>query len=237
MRFKASEPRPLIWCGTSKSDYMAFPATVQREMGYALFLAQAGKRHATMTKILKGFGGGTVVEVKESYGGDAYRAIYTVRFAEAVYILPPCIPEKVQDRRQDTEGGRKPHRETAERLNQRTRETTMKKVPAAKDPTRNVWLQLGFPDAEEHFLKAQLVLRLDKAIKAISLTQHVAAKRIGTTQPELSKILRGKFSEVSLERLIRFLTALGYNIEIKVGATRPKKIGNVTVKDARRKAA
>jgi phage-related protein len=87
MRLKASEPRPLIWCGTSKSDYMAFPATVQREMGYALFLAQAGKRHATMTKTLKGFGGGTVVEVKESYEGDAYRAIYTVRFAEAVYIL------------------------------------------------------------------------------------------------------------------------------------------------------
>ena len=66
---------------------MAFPATVQREMGYALFLAQAGKRHATMAKPLKGFGGGTVVEVKESYGGDAYRAVYTVRFAEAVYVL------------------------------------------------------------------------------------------------------------------------------------------------------
>jgi phage-related protein len=87
MRFRAGEPRPLIWRGTSKSDYMAFPATVQREMGYALFLAQAGKRHATMAKILKGFGGGTVVEVKETYGGDAYRAIYTVRFAEAVYVL------------------------------------------------------------------------------------------------------------------------------------------------------
>jgi phage-related protein len=50
MRFKAGEPRPLIWRGTSKSDYMALPATVQREMGYALFLAQAGKRHATMAK-------------------------------------------------------------------------------------------------------------------------------------------------------------------------------------------
>jgi phage-related protein len=87
MRFKAGEPRPLIWRGTSKSDYMAFPVTVQREMGYALFLAQAGKRHATMAKTLKGFGGGTVVEVKESYGGDAYRVIYTVRFAEAVYVL------------------------------------------------------------------------------------------------------------------------------------------------------
>ena len=87
MRFRAGEPRPLIWRGTSKSNYMAFPTTVQREMGYALFLAQAGKRHATMAKTLKGFGGGTVIEVKETFGGDAYRAIYTVRFAEAVYVL------------------------------------------------------------------------------------------------------------------------------------------------------
>lgn len=47
-------------------------------MGYALFLAQAGERHATMAKTLKGFGGGTVVEVKESHDGNAYRAVYTV---------------------------------------------------------------------------------------------------------------------------------------------------------------
>lgn len=113
----------------------------------------------------------------------------------------------------------------------------MKRISAAKDPTRNVWLQLGFPDAEEHFLKAELVLRLDKAIKTVGLTQRAAAGRLGTTQPELSKILRGKFSEVSLERLMRFLTALGFDIEIKIGATKPKNTGNVTVKDARRKAA
>jgi predicted XRE-type DNA-binding protein len=108
---------------------------------------------------------------------------------------------------------------------------------AAKDPKRNVWLQLGFPDAEEHYLKAELVLRLDKAIKALGLTQRVAARRIGATQPELSKILSGKFSEVSFERLLRFLTALGYQIEIKIGAGAPKKAGNVTITDTRRPAA
>jgi predicted XRE-type DNA-binding protein len=113
----------------------------------------------------------------------------------------------------------------------------MTRIPAAKDQTRNVWLQLGFPDAEEHYLKAELVLRLDKAIKALGLTQSVAARRIGTTQPELSKILKGKFSEVSLERLMRFLTALGYQIEIKIGEARSEKAGNVTVRDARRTAA
>ncbi len=113
----------------------------------------------------------------------------------------------------------------------------MTKTPAARDPARNVWLQLGFPDAEEHYLKAELVLRLDKAIRSMGLTQRVAARRIGTTQPELSKILGGKFTEVSLERLMRFLTALGYHIEIKIGVGKASKAGEVTIKDARRNAA
>jgi phage-related protein len=66
---------------------MAFPRTVQREMGYALFLAQMGERHSTMTRTLSGFGGAAVIEVRESYDGDAYRAVYTVRYADAVYVL------------------------------------------------------------------------------------------------------------------------------------------------------
>src|SRR5437588_5249380 len=113
----------------------------------------------------------------------------------------------------------------------------MSKISAAKDPARNVWLQLGFLDSEEHYLKVGLVLRLDKAIKSLGLTQRVAARRIGTTQPELSKILGGKFTEVSLERLMRFLTALGYHIEIKIGAGETSKVGDVTIKDERRSAA
>lgn len=113
----------------------------------------------------------------------------------------------------------------------------MRKISEAKDPDRNVWLQLGFPDAEEHYLKAKLVLRLDRAIQALRLTQRAAARRIGTTQPELSKILRGKFSEVSFERLLRFLTALGCQIEIKIAAVDADKAGEVIIKDASRRAA
>ena len=113
----------------------------------------------------------------------------------------------------------------------------MAKTPAARDATRNVWLQLGFPDAEEHFLKAQLVYRLDKAVKSLGLTQRAAAQRVGATQPELSKILGGKFSEVSFERLLCFLAALGYSIEIKIGARTADNAGEVTVKDGQRAAA
>jgi phage-related protein len=84
---RASEPRSLIWRGASKTEFMAFPRTVQREMGYALFMAQMGERHRTMAKTLGGFGGGSVVEVKESHDGNAYRAVYTVRYADAIYVL------------------------------------------------------------------------------------------------------------------------------------------------------
>ena len=107
----------------------------------------------------------------------------------------------------------------------------MKKTTSttAKDPARNVWLALGLPGSEEHFLKAQLVLQLDRTIAGLKLTQQQVAQRVGATQPELSKILRGKFNEISLERLMRFLGALGHHVEIKVSHPRKGRKGDVTV--------
>jgi predicted XRE-type DNA-binding protein len=113
----------------------------------------------------------------------------------------------------------------------------MTAISPARDPARNIWLQLGLPDAEEHYLKAELVLRLSKAIRASGLSQRAAAKRIGTSQPELSKILHGKFSEVSLERLMRFLTPMGHDIDIRIGTARPRAAGKVTVRDTSRSAS
>ncbi len=66
---------------------MAFPRGVQREIGYGLFLSQVGERHATMAKTLKGFRGASVVELRESDESGTYRAIYTVQYADAVYVL------------------------------------------------------------------------------------------------------------------------------------------------------
>jgi phage-related protein len=84
---RLNEPKPLIWRASSKSDFKLFPEAVQREMGYALFLAQMGERHPIMSKSLKGFGGGTTIDLAETHSGNAYRAVYTVRFSNAVYVL------------------------------------------------------------------------------------------------------------------------------------------------------
>ncbi|MCB9949339.1 MAG: type II toxin-antitoxin system RelE/ParE family toxin [Rhodospirillaceae bacterium] len=81
-----SKVKSLHWVGSSKKDYQTFPEEVQYAMGYGLYLAQEGKR-AESAKSLKGFGGTSVVELIEDHHGDTYRAVYTVQFSEAVYVL------------------------------------------------------------------------------------------------------------------------------------------------------
>jgi phage-related protein len=78
--------RPVIWVGSSREDLREFPEDVQDHMGYALFVAQRGGKHRD-TKALSGFGGAGVVEVVKYYRGDTFRAVYTVQFADAVYVL------------------------------------------------------------------------------------------------------------------------------------------------------
>lgn len=71
---------------SSKRDLDALPADVKQVFGFALDVAQCGLRH-TSAKVLKGFKGAGVLEVVEDHQGDTYRAVYTVKFANAVYLL------------------------------------------------------------------------------------------------------------------------------------------------------
>jgi phage-related protein len=77
--------RPLYWIRSSLKDVTRFPAEVQRTLGFALSAAQYGGKHSS-AKPWKGEGPG-VLEVVKDYDGDTYRAIYTVRFSNAVYVL------------------------------------------------------------------------------------------------------------------------------------------------------
>ncbi|OQW55334.1 MAG: addiction module toxin RelE [Proteobacteria bacterium HN_bin10] len=82
----ARPPKPVVWIGSALRDLRAFPDVVRDTMGFALYLAQIGGKHDG-AKPLKGFTGAGVLEVVEDHDGDTYRAVYTVRFASAVYVL------------------------------------------------------------------------------------------------------------------------------------------------------
>jgi phage-related protein len=78
--------KPVVWIGSAKADLASFPEDVKDAIGFALYVAQQGGKHAS-AKPLKGFGGAGVLEIVEDYDGDTYRAIYTVRFARRIYVL------------------------------------------------------------------------------------------------------------------------------------------------------
>lgn len=82
----------LYWLGSSKKDLKAMPDDVLDTFGYALHLAQDGKKHPD-AKPMQGFGSAGVVEVVEDYHGNAYRAVYTVKFGVAVYVVH-CFQKK-----------------------------------------------------------------------------------------------------------------------------------------------
>ena len=80
------QPRRLEWIGSAKKDLQALPEEVVHVFGYALYLAQTGRKH-DQAKPLRGFGSAGILEVVEDRRGDTYRAVYTVQYAARVFVL------------------------------------------------------------------------------------------------------------------------------------------------------
>lgn len=89
-----------------------------------------------------------------------------------------------------------------------------------REGSDNIFADLGLPDAEKLLMKANLVVEIQKAIHKNGLSQTEAAKRMGISQPKVSEMLRGHFSNLSERKLMDCLTRLGYDIEIKVRPTK-----------------
>ena len=103
-RIQTTGEKPLHWVGSSKRDFLAFPAAVKEDMGNALGVAQFGGTAPT-AKAWKGLGPG-VMEVIESHDGNAYRTLYTARFEAAVYVLDAFqkkSPSGIRTARRDVE--------------------------------------------------------------------------------------------------------------------------------------
>jgi phage-related protein/predicted XRE-type DNA-binding protein len=208
--------KPTVFVGSSRKDLGAFPAAVRGEIGQALFEAQLGD-HPGHAKPLKGFSG--VLEIRDNFDGDTYRAVYSVRFEDVLYVLH-AFQKKIDER--DC------HSATTHRTGQaapkgcrdhsqsqgRPMMSTKKKLPAHEKGSGNIFADLGLPHAEEHQLKAALLVQLKRLIAERKLTQTAAAKLIEMKQPDLSKLLRGDFRLISVEKLMRMLTAFDQDVEI-----------------------
>lgn len=88
----SAPPKPVIWVASSREDIRGFPEKVQDDVGYAPWFAQTDRKHDSV-KPLKGFGGAGVLEIIESFDGNAYRAVYAVKFEGVIYVLH-CFQKK-----------------------------------------------------------------------------------------------------------------------------------------------
>ena len=93
----------------------------------------------------------------------------------------------------------------------------------------NVFADLDVPDAGAHLLKAELVSRIDTIVRQRGMTQTEAARILGLSQPDISRLLRGDFRQYSLERLFRLLTALGRDIDIVIRQPRSATGGKLRI--------
>jgi phage-related protein/predicted XRE-type DNA-binding protein len=225
--------KPLEWVGSAKKDLMALPDEVIDVFGYALYLAQGGGRH-DQAKVLQGFGGAGVLEVIEDFRGNTYRAVYTIRFEEWVFVLHVF-------QKKSKSGVETPKREM-DLVRKRLRvagllaeEWRMSKHKASDriavyGGTGNVYADLGYADADEMLVKAQLVSRISEIIQRRGLTQVEAAKLLGLTQPMVSAMLRGQFRGFSERKLIDCLTYLGRDVEIVIKESPQRRAsGKITV--------
>ena len=99
----------------------------------------------------------------------------------------------------------------------------MKRKTGGRPSSGNVFADIGHANAGEHLIKAKLVLKIDALMRARGLKQIEAAALFGVMQPDISKLLRGDFRLFSVERLMRFLVALGQDVEIVVKEHRAKE--------------
>lgn len=95
--------------------------------------------------------------------------------------------------------------------------------------TGNVFADLGYADADTHLLKAGLVSRIHNVVIDQKLTQSAAAALMGISQPDVSRLLRGQFRDVSVERLMRMLTRLGCEVDIVVREPGSKAMAKDTI--------
>lgn len=218
--------KPAEFIASALDDISAMPDEVKEVFGFAIYMAQRGEKHQD-AKPLKGFGGAGVLEVVENYDGDTYRAVYTVKFAGMVYVLD-VFQKKSKQGSRTAKARYRAHQVAAEISRTRLCETeTARKdslitldgqsnVMTHRKTTSNVFKDIGLPNAEEHALKADLVIKLAKLIELKGLTQSKAADLTGIAQPDLSKLLRGHIAGFSMDRLLQAILDLGSDVEIRV---------------------
>jgi predicted XRE-type DNA-binding protein len=173
--------KPLRWIASTKRDIAAMPRNVQDLFGYALHLAQTGKKHS-QAKPSSGFGGAGVLEVVETHQG---------RHTEARNRPYQSAPGYCRSAGKES--------------------STMRKIISGvivKESSGNPYADVGLPDADEMLAKAMLASKLEDQLYQLGMTPTQAAELVDVPIPWLTNLLLGKFRDISRDKIIACLAQL-----------------------------
>ena len=100
---------------------------------------------------------------------------------------------------------------------------------AVHDSSGNVFAELGIEDSEEYMAKSALAAEILRIVQRRRLTQAEAARLLGIRQPKVSELLGGRLDGFATDRLLRFITRLGYDVHIRVSKARARTQGHVQI--------
>jgi predicted XRE-type DNA-binding protein len=208
--------KPLHWVGSSKRDFLEFPAAVKDDMGNALGIAQFGGTAPT-TKPWKGLGPG-VLEIVESRGQRLPSGLH--RAVREGDLCLACLSEEVSFGYSDGSTGCRSRFRAVEDGREGSQGSIMARRNDREDAvtrgTNDVFADLGYPDATERQAKLRLAYALNQILDQRKLSQAEAAHVLGVTQPKVSALRHYKLTGFSVERLMNLLTALDQDVEIVI---------------------
>jgi predicted XRE-type DNA-binding protein len=177
------------------------------------------------------------LEIVASYQGKAWRAVYTVRFRDAIEVLHAfqkkskkgiATPAREIDRIRKRASRRREGLQTEGSSMKTKARKARKRTAHVIEGTGNAFADVGLPSPEQDRVKAQLILQIHTILKGSGMTQTELAKILGVQQPQVSLLMRNRAGNFSVGRLMEFLTALRRDVQITVKPSR-KEHGELSV--------
>jgi predicted XRE-type DNA-binding protein/putative component of toxin-antitoxin plasmid stabilization module len=200
--------KPVRFLGDSLKCLRDFPEDARQDAGYQIDKVQRGQQpddFKPMPSIGKG-----VEEIRVRDDSGIFRVIYTARLAEAVFVLPPCLPEKDAD---DGEARYRSREGAVRRIDGRSQVSEIESYDSVWDAIADTPGQAANLRA-----RAELMQQIAAIVEESGWTQAQAAKRCGVTQPRINDLLRGRVSRFSLDALVNIAAAIGRRVRVDLEA-------------------
>jgi phage-related protein/predicted XRE-type DNA-binding protein len=216
-KLKALPMKPLEFLGSSRDDLAGMPAGVRHDIGLELMRVQLGGQ-PTDFKPMSAVGAGTY-EIRVRDASGAFRAVYVAKLEAAIYVLRAFQKKTPQTSKVDIELAKVRYRMIGGKFMSRKTDPRFSDTRRIKG-SGNVFIDLGFDPAEAKImaLRAEVMIRMEQYLKAQGWTQAEAARRLGITQPRVSRLIKGRWQDFSLDMLLTLAARAGLEPKLRLAA-------------------